>query len=244
MVISQYTLMHRLTYEQISVLLPLWEVKYCLWWTHTCFIFHPSVPLEFLECFGPPACSQNTDGIHCHAQTGSYRNEWWIGHSSSSSSAETFAQDASLRLYCFLIVGSVVGDILHHILLFFQHLALFSRYCVKLKIEHLSHRRSNQKKVGMGNLMIFPIPDNITHMHEFFFRVLYLPQNICESFPAGSFDLECMWICSFYSCLHIIISSNPFNRCLVLTEIFISTSEDQMDPNISLFFCLRSCSPL
>ncbi len=96
-VISQYTLMHRLTYEQISVLLPQWEMKYCLWWTHTCFIFHPSVPLEFLECFSPPACSQNTDGIHCHAQTGSYRNEWWIGHSS----AETFAQDASLRLYCF-----------------------------------------------------------------------------------------------------------------------------------------------
>ncbi len=67
----------------------------------------------------------------------------------------------------FLIVGSVIGDILHHILLFFQHLALFSRYCVKLKIEHLSPQRSNPKKLGVGNLMIFPIPDNITHMHKF-----------------------------------------------------------------------------
>lgn len=52
--ISQYALMRLVTYEQISVLLPLWDVRYCLWWTHTCFIFHPSVPLEFLECFSPP----------------------------------------------------------------------------------------------------------------------------------------------------------------------------------------------
>ncbi len=250
--------MHRLTYEQISVLLPLWEVKYCLWWTHTCFIFHRSVLLEFLECFGPPACSQNTDGIHCHTQTGSYRNGWWIGHSSSS---ETFAQDVLLRLYCFF---NCRFSCWWHLA---SHLTVFSASCTVFKILRQVKNRASVTSVHLEKVIRrnwgweiwwyspFLIISHICMYFAirffwgggyFIFHKTFVNRSLLDVKRTFSrcFDLECMWICSFYSRLHIIISSNPFNRCLVLTEIFISTSGDHMDPNRSLFFSLWSCSPL
>lgn len=246
---------------------PFHNTRWCAWWlmsrflcccccemwgivydehTHASFFIPPfSRVLGVLQSSYRP-CSQNTDGIHWHAQTGSCRNGWWIGHSSLGGVSTVYF--CTWTFFFFNCWSSCWWHLT-------SHLNVFSASCTILKLLHQVKKNSAYNNIPIRrsygwdkNFNDFShswyhIYTSILEDEIFLgyfiiwdtFVKCFLP-DVKKTFSRCDFDFECMWICLRLS--HTIIS-NP--RCLqnvyVLIEIFISTFEDQKDPNRSLQNC-------